>query len=99
MQCVFAQGNRTFLFYSQSRAACWSSGEGGQMWSPGGDIYMQTSSNSGLTWDKPQVGCCAPHALNQCTLCACMRRLCTQASLGYCTTFDSKSSYRVSAQS
>ena len=63
MQCVLAQGNQTFLFYSQSRAACWSSGEGGQMWSPGGDIYMQTSSNSGLTWGKPQVGCRAMCAL------------------------------------
>ena len=33
------------------------------MWSPGGDIYMQTSSNSGLTWGKPQVGCRAMCAL------------------------------------
>ena len=52
------------------------------MWSPGGDIYMQTSSNSGLTWDKPKVGLLCATRPGQCTLCACVRTLCRQASLG-----------------
>lgn len=50
------------------------------MWSPGGDIYMQTSRNSGLTWDKPQVCCRAPHCPGQSTLCKCVWRV-VEASL------------------
>ncbi len=58
-RCGDTQGNDTFLFYSVSRAPCWTKGEGGQMWSPGGDIYMQTSSDSGAAWSKPQVRRCS----------------------------------------
>eukprot|EP00884_Botryococcus_braunii_P015691 jgi/Botrbrau1/2805/Bobra.0125s0016.1 len=49
---LHVQDNSTWLFYSHSRSECWWTGEGGRHWSPGGDILMKHSLDSGGRWSN-----------------------------------------------
>lgn len=49
------QGEVSYLFYATSRAECWWIGEGGMHWACGGDIHMQSSQDSGMTWLPSKV--------------------------------------------
>ena len=52
---VWVQGGEVHLFYAVSRRKCWWVGEGGMHWACGGDLMMQSSSDSGAIWSTPRV--------------------------------------------
>ena len=49
------QGKEVHMFYAVSRRKCWWQGEGGMHWACGGNVMMQSSSDSGCTWSSPKV--------------------------------------------
>lgn len=52
---MWVQGKEVHLFYAVSERQCWWVGEGGMHWACGGDLMMQSSSDSGATWSNPKV--------------------------------------------
>ena len=52
---IHAQAGVVHLFYAVSNPKCWWIGEGGMHWACGGDIMMQSSSDSGQTWSAAKV--------------------------------------------